>query len=155
MTLIQEQQLRLGQSEDACLRRTIYIADLPMSLSGTSIEVELIQYGSVSRTVLDIIETGKFALVEFDDESAATDAVNAEYLWMNGTRYSISRAMRTATVYAPFDVVFGKPTAVGRHVMASNPIRVTHSVISRRQQSLKKVESEIKKTFKRLQIPGL
>jgi RNA recognition motif. (a.k.a. RRM, RBD, or RNP domain) len=154
---IRELRVRLGQSEDTILRRTVFVGDLPMNVFKEDIELPLEQFGPIAKLALDMTAAGKFVLVEFRDEAGAEEAIMSGQFCINGTRHHITKALRTAVGYTPHDVVFGKPMAIGRHVMAVNPTLVTSALISKREQSLKSVNYEVQRTLARIStfLPGL
>lgn len=155
--MIAESPLGVGQSEDIFLRRTVCIKDLPILISEEKLLISMSDYGVIERICTDFSTAGKFALVEFAEECSAKDFLNSHSVNIDGRLFPVSAALRTSVVYNPHNVVFGKPIAIGRHVMATNPTLLTNSIITRRQRILRDVENEISKILNRISqdLPGL
>jgi len=128
-----------------------------MSLASQELRTIMETFGTIARLSLDMTISGKFALVEFLQIESAEEAIICGQFIHEGCTFRIVRALRTAVVYTPHDVVFGKPMAIGRHVMAVNPTLVTNSILGQREQCLRRVDYEIKKIMGRISsfLPGL
>jgi RNA recognition motif-containing protein len=105
------------------LRRTVHISDIDGSMNEKDLLHLLSPFGPVERVHFEVeeAEQTRMALVQFQSEEVASQAIRASRLTFKGSSMRISPSRVTIDVIPPTDAVFGKPLTVGRHVMAVNP----------------------------------
>ena len=140
--MVRDTQL-LSNLEELVLKRTIHVANLPEGFRENDINTLFETFGTVSSSKVDKKpgDSTYMALVQFYDESSAQDALRCSRVHFKGSLLPVTPARTTIEVIPPTDAVFGKPMTVGRHVMAVNPSKYSHSQQNRREATMKKVRA--------------
>ena len=133
------------------------VRSIPMACSQEDLRDCMESFGTITRVTIDVSLSGKFALVEFADVASALDGVSTGRLVISGETCDISGSSRTAILYTPSNVVYGKPIAINRHIMAVNPSQRTSAVGTKRQIIMRDVQGVVQRALARisLTLPGL
>ena len=123
--------------EDTVLRRTVHIANVPLSIESADVLDALANCGVIEKVHFDQArdQPSKLALVQFTDENGAFEAMKLSTVYLMGQPCRVSQSRITIDVIPPTDAVFGKPLTVGRHVMSVNPSAHSGSAVARRERA--------------------
>jgi hypothetical protein len=128
--------------EEAILRRTVHLTNIPEALSEEALREFLSSFGEITAMRVDTPSGGQglMALIQFSDESAALALLNSHLLKLSGAFLRVSPSRITIDVIPPIDAVFGKPMTVGNHVMAINPSRASGRLAGKTRDVMHKVD---------------
>ncbi|EER06445.1 RNA-binding protein, putative [Perkinsus marinus ATCC 50983] len=104
--------------EEMILKRTVYVSGLANQVTLEEVRGMFGHFGEIKESSIDVspYDQCQFALVEFQNEAAAQEAIRVGEIPYRGRVVRVEKSKETVKLYPPTDVVFGKPMTIGRHV---------------------------------------
>ena len=144
-------------SDASHLSKTVCLHGYSISTRKEVILEGISQYGTILDLIVEPLNGKLFCLVEFVSLENAERLISLARINVHGFDVQVSRSLRTCSPCIPPDVVFGKPLSIGLHVMATNPTNITGALRMNRENSLKRVSTEVNYILSRLSrtTPGI
>ncbi|KAF4727226.1 hypothetical protein FOZ62_005159, partial [Perkinsus olseni] len=131
--------------EEMILNRTVYVSGLANQVTLEEVRGMFGHFGEIKESSIDVspYDQCQFALVEFQNEAAAQEAIRVGEIPYRGRVVRVEKSKETVKLYPPTDVVFGKPMTIGRHVtplLPGNPgSQISGAMRTRRDEIIDEV----------------